>query len=67
MLAVGCMNELAPLNRAQTIEPHQGAHPVSAQGQTALSHDSAQSATAVSLVAGCKDSLEMDAGSAHRW
>jgi hypothetical protein len=59
------MNELAPPNRPQAAEPHQGAYPVSAYGHAALGHGSAQSAAIVSLVAGCKDGLEMHALNPH--
>ena len=67
MLAVGGMNELAPPRRAQTIEPHQSAHPVSAHGLPTLSHGRSQSTTTVGFVAGCKGRFEVDAGSTQRW
>ena len=65
VFAVRRMNKLAPPNRPQAIDPHQGAYPVSTHGQTTLSHSRSQPAAAVGLVTGCKGRLEVDAGGAH--
>ena len=67
MLAVGCMDKLSPPHRAQAIELHQSAHPVSAHWVATLGHGSAQSAATVGFVAGCKGRFEVDAGRTQRW
>ena len=64
--AVRRVNEFAPPHRPQTIDPHQGAYPVSTYGQTALGHSCLQPAAAVGFVAGSKGCLEVDAGCTHQ-
>jgi hypothetical protein len=59
------MNELAPPNRPQAVEPHQGAYPVSAYGHARSAMAVRSLRATVSLVAGCKDGLEMHALSPH--
>ena len=49
MLAVGCMDKLAPPHGTQTIEPHQGADPMSAHDQTTISRGRSQFTAAVGL------------------
>jgi len=65
MFAVSGVNKLAPPNRAQAIEPHQGAYPVASYAQTTPGHRCCQPAAAISLLAGCKGGFQMNAGSAH--
>ena len=66
MLAISRVDELTLSHSAQTIEPHQGAHPVPAHGLVTLSHGRSQSAATVALVAICKGGFEVSALSAHR-
>ena len=67
MTAVGGVNELAPPNRAQAIEPHRFTYPVAAYAHTTPCYSSCQSAAVASTVAGSKCGFQMNAGSAYHW
>ena len=62
VFAVRRVDKLAPPNRPQTVQPHQGAYAMAAPSQTSLGHSCAQPAATVGFVAGYKGRFEMNAG-----